>query len=183
MPARGVLSRLLVLHFSACATVSTTSSGSTSSPVAQVRFIPASPGFSNSAFINTKYDSIEGFTKKYQCHRLVYYESYQDVQKAIDREKQIKRWRREKEDLLDREDESEVAGPGRKLGTGNPIPGTVLGVELPESAWSCRYPAISPLLLRRSASSSSVEMTDLRSPDFQAIHPPHPLRLLRMSSA
>jgi putative endonuclease len=43
-----------------------------------------------------KYDSIEGFTKKYQCHRLVYYESYQDVQVAISREKQIKRWRREK---------------------------------------------------------------------------------------
>ena len=33
---------------------------------------------------------------KYQCHRLVYYESYQDVQVAIAREKQVKRWRREK---------------------------------------------------------------------------------------
>jgi putative endonuclease len=47
-----------------------------------------------------KYDSIEGFTKKYQCHRLVYYESYQDVQVAIGREKQIKRWRREKKIAL-----------------------------------------------------------------------------------
>jgi predicted GIY-YIG superfamily endonuclease len=89
-----------VPHFSACATVSITSSGSTSSPVAQVRFIPASPVFSNSAFHQHKYDSIEGFTKKYQCHRLVYYESYQDVQKAIDREKQIKSWRREKKIFL-----------------------------------------------------------------------------------
>lgn len=43
-----------------------------------------------------KYDTIEGFTRKYQCHRLVYYESHQDVQVAIAREKQIKRWRREK---------------------------------------------------------------------------------------
>jgi predicted GIY-YIG superfamily endonuclease len=38
-----------------------------------------------------KYDTIEGFTQKYQCHRLVYYESYQDVQVAIAREKQMKR--------------------------------------------------------------------------------------------
>ena len=47
-----------------------------------------------------KYDSIEGFTKKYQCHRLVYYESHQDVEVAIGREKQIKRWRREKKITL-----------------------------------------------------------------------------------
>jgi putative endonuclease len=47
-----------------------------------------------------KYDSIEGFTKKYQCHRLVYYESHQDVHVAIAREKQIKRWRREKKIAL-----------------------------------------------------------------------------------
>ena len=32
-----------------------------------------------------KYDSLEGFTKKYQCHRLVYHEGYQDVQLAIGR--------------------------------------------------------------------------------------------------
>jgi putative endonuclease len=42
-----------------------------------------------------KFDTIEGFTKKYQCHRLVYYESFQDAIVAITREKQIKRWRRE----------------------------------------------------------------------------------------
>jgi len=47
-----------------------------------------------------KYDSIDGFTKKYQVHRLVYYESYQDVLVAISREKQIKRWRREKKIFL-----------------------------------------------------------------------------------
>lgn len=47
-----------------------------------------------------KYDTIEGFTKKYKVHRLVYYESYQDVQLAIGREKQIKRWRREKKIFL-----------------------------------------------------------------------------------
>ena len=43
-----------------------------------------------------KFDTIDGFTKKYQCHRLVYYESFQEVSAAIAREKQIKGWRREK---------------------------------------------------------------------------------------
>ncbi len=38
----------------------------------------------------------KGFTQKYKCHKLVYYESYDDVYEAIEREKQLKRWRREK---------------------------------------------------------------------------------------
>jgi len=38
----------------------------------------------------------DGFTAKVQFRRLVYFESFDDVRKAIDREKQIKRWRREK---------------------------------------------------------------------------------------
>jgi len=43
-----------------------------------------------------KKDLIEGFSWHYRCHRLVYFESYDDVRKAIDREKQLKRWRRTK---------------------------------------------------------------------------------------
>jgi putative endonuclease len=38
----------------------------------------------------------DGFTVKFRFCRLVYFESFDDVRKAIDREKQIKRWRREK---------------------------------------------------------------------------------------
>ena len=57
-------------------------------------------GFFTRRIHQHKYDSIEGFTKKYQCHRLVYYESHQDVEVAIGREKQIKRWRREKKIAL-----------------------------------------------------------------------------------
>ncbi len=42
------------------------------------------------------------FSHKYKCKYLVYYEHFQDVEVAIQREKQIKRWRREKkEDLID----------------------------------------------------------------------------------
>ena len=43
---------------------------------------------------------VEGFTKKYHVHKLVYYEHYEDVQQAIEREKQVKKWRREKKNLL-----------------------------------------------------------------------------------
>jgi putative endonuclease len=38
----------------------------------------------------------EGFTDQYNAVRLVYWERYDDVHKAIAREKQLKRWRREK---------------------------------------------------------------------------------------
>ncbi len=37
-----------------------------------------------------------GFTAKYRCNRLVWFEHYQYVHNAIDREKQIKRWSRDK---------------------------------------------------------------------------------------
>src|SRR5580658_1626428 len=39
---------------------------------------------------------LPGFTKTYHCSRLVFLETYQYVQKAIAREKQLKRWRRSK---------------------------------------------------------------------------------------
>jgi putative endonuclease len=41
-----------------------------------------------------------GFTTEYKVHRLVYYEQFQWVQAAIGREKQLKRWRREKKVML-----------------------------------------------------------------------------------
>jgi len=47
-----------------------------------------------------KNDLIEGFTRQYKCHRLAYYESFDDVNKAIDREKQLKRWNRTKKEWL-----------------------------------------------------------------------------------
>jgi putative endonuclease len=41
-----------------------------------------------------KYESVEGFTKKYGVHRLVYHELHPDMISAITREKQIKKWNR-----------------------------------------------------------------------------------------
>ena len=43
-----------------------------------------------------KSGSIEGFTKKYKCDRLLYYEIYDSVFRAKARERQLKGWRREK---------------------------------------------------------------------------------------
>jgi putative endonuclease len=47
-----------------------------------------------------KNSRFEGFTSEYNAHRLVYYESFDDVGKAINREKQLKGWRREKKAWL-----------------------------------------------------------------------------------
>ena len=41
-----------------------------------------------------KSDFVEGFTKKYQVHDLVYFEQTDDVEAAIAREKQLKKWNR-----------------------------------------------------------------------------------------
>lgn len=45
-------------------------------------------------------EMIEGFTKKYHVHKLVYYEVFENIEKAIQREKQLKRWNREKKNQL-----------------------------------------------------------------------------------
>ena len=42
-----------------------------------------------------KNDLIEGFTKKYQVHHLVYFEIFDDSYNAIVREKRLKKWNRE----------------------------------------------------------------------------------------
>src|SRR5208282_1187094 len=55
-----------------------------------------------------KNDSTDSFSKKYRCHRLVFFESFDEVLKAIDREKQLKRWNRAKKGLPDRAPKSDV---------------------------------------------------------------------------
>jgi len=37
---------------------------------------------------------VEGFTKKYEIHKLIYFEQFDDPENAIKREKQLKRWDR-----------------------------------------------------------------------------------------
>ena len=43
---------------------------------------------------------VEGFTKKYNIHKLVYFEYTNDVYSAISREKQLKKWSRVKKNVL-----------------------------------------------------------------------------------
>jgi len=46
---------------------------------------------------------MEGFTKKYNVHKLVWFESCHDVKAAIAREKQLKNWNRAKKEALIRQ--------------------------------------------------------------------------------
>jgi len=60
-------------------------------------------GMTNNLYVRVlqhKSGEIEGFSSKYHCDRLVYWESFDDVLKAIDREKQLKGWRRTKKIVL-----------------------------------------------------------------------------------
>ena len=47
-----------------------------------------------------KEKKIEGFTKKYSCNKLIYYERFSNIGAALFREKEIKKWRREKKENL-----------------------------------------------------------------------------------
>jgi putative endonuclease len=41
-----------------------------------------------------RHDLLDGFTKRYHVHLLVYYELFNDVREAIRREKTLKKWNR-----------------------------------------------------------------------------------------
>ncbi|MDP2685515.1 MAG: GIY-YIG nuclease family protein [bacterium] len=47
-----------------------------------------------------KNKELEGFSKKYNLNKLVYYEEFQMATEAFEREKQLKRWRRSKKEWL-----------------------------------------------------------------------------------
>ena len=47
-----------------------------------------------------KSEQFDSFTKKYHIHKLVYFEKYSKINDAIAREKQLKRWKRDKKNFL-----------------------------------------------------------------------------------
>ncbi len=50
-----------------------------------------------------KNGAVDGFTKKYKLHNLLYYEIYNNINDAITREKQLKHWNRKwKLDLIEK---------------------------------------------------------------------------------
>ena len=60
-------------------------------------------GMTNNLYVRAlqhKAGEIEGFSSKYKCNRRIYWESFDDVLKAINREKQLKGWRRAKKIVL-----------------------------------------------------------------------------------
>jgi putative endonuclease len=77
------------------------------------------------------------FTRKYRVHRLVYFELFQNVENAIARETEIKKWRREKKvELIRRGNpawEDLAAGWGEaaemKVGKAGSSPGFAPGSE------------------------------------------------------
>ena len=52
---------------------------------------------------------VDGFTKKYNVHKLVYYEYTNNVYSAISREKQLKKWTRAKKECSGCKRKSSVA--------------------------------------------------------------------------
>jgi putative endonuclease len=47
-----------------------------------------------------KNEVVPGFTERYNVDRLVYYEQTENVYSALEREKQLKKWRRDKKTFL-----------------------------------------------------------------------------------
>ena len=58
---------------------------------------------------------IEGYTKKYQLNRLLYYEETNDVKTALQREKQLKNWKRQWKLNLIRESNPDMVGLSEEL--------------------------------------------------------------------
>ena len=47
-----------------------------------------------------KMGEIPGFTQRYKCDRLLYFEEHIDIKNAIAREKELKGWKRERKESL-----------------------------------------------------------------------------------
>ena len=47
-----------------------------------------------------KNHTFEGFSKQYNCHRLLYYEGHESINQSLAREKQLKGWSRAKKIAL-----------------------------------------------------------------------------------
>jgi putative endonuclease len=100
MPLQGVLSRLFVVpssavrdgvHYKFWVYILTSRTGT---------LYVGITGYFERRIMQHKMDTIEGFTKKYKIHRLVYYEAFDHAGNAISREKRLKGWRRAKKTAL-----------------------------------------------------------------------------------
>ena len=51
-------------------------------------------------YANSKIENTKKYAGKYNCYYLIYFERFPDINYAIEREKEIKKWRRAKKDRL-----------------------------------------------------------------------------------
>ena len=85
--------------------------------------------------------TVQGFTEKYNVHKLVYFEETADVHAAIAREKEIKKWRREKKNALVIQANPEWRDFGNELGLHDG--GTILS-PLPRPVIPSATPSVIP---------------------------------------
>jgi len=76
-----------------------------------------------------KTHAVKGFTEKYNVSKLVYFEETADVHAAIAREKEIKKWRREKKNALVVRTNPEWRDIGNDLGC-HVIPNEVRNLDM-----------------------------------------------------
>jgi putative endonuclease len=89
-------------------------------------------GMTNSIYrraLQHKSGEIEGFASKYHCNRLVYYEGFDDVHRAIGREKQLKGWARAKKIALIESKNPRWEDLAEKLGAQMAFPGEAITVR------------------------------------------------------
>ena len=64
------------------------------------RLVPGNPVKNSAALAAILNDSSEGFSEKYQVHKLVYFEEHGEMLSAIHREKRMKKWTRKTKIML-----------------------------------------------------------------------------------
>ena len=95
-----------------------------------VLYIGVTSNLERRVWEHKNHNDIGSFTAKYHCHKLMYFEVVGDIRYAIEREKQLKNWKREwKNQLVERENPawedlsigwnatSEIADKARNDGT------------------------------------------------------------------
>ena len=65
----------------------------------QVLYIGVTNNLSRRMFEHRN-EQIEGFTKRYHLHKLVFFEEFSDIKDAIACEKRLKNWKRSKKNIL-----------------------------------------------------------------------------------
>ena len=112
-----------------------------------------------------KAGEFEGFASKYRCNRLVYYEKYDDVTKAIGREKQLKGWTRAKKIALIERLNPRWFDLAESWGAEMRFPGQPLGTVVEESDIASLNSTVSASFdspAPRKLGADSLRMTDIK---------------------